>query len=278
METKKLIEFKHEFDCSEWECKNLIYSFSIPRLCIKSSAYQEYSINIVDEKVIRYENKQDRYKTTITIRLPIDADVKQWRFVSDTVSIQHCLCEPLWDITKELCKHSLTCDVKKWMISWEALKTTVRQFHQFDSKVANIQKHTKFPLDICEIIANKTIFTQYEWSYFVNEHVLYHLSQALGRGIKGADTLFDKVIREGGLTKDDIMRFIRLHVIKKEPCEDWICVVKHNENKYCIHRKLIEAYNLSLIAIDFFVEYFFVQPVDDMTIYLKYSDRWQCVI
>lgn len=273
METTKLIEFRHEFDSSEWKYENLVYKFAVPKLHIEDCASSESFLDIVDNKKIRYQRKQGRCKTHVLIHLPEDVDVTRQKIEYGIIKIQHVLCEPLWEITRELCKFSLRCEMDKWMSTWELLKTTIRQYHQFDSIVDEVHNNTGFPLDICRLIADKTIFTQNEWSHFVNEHVIYHLSHALGRGTKGADTLFDKVIREGGLTNKGVMNFIALHAIRKEPCKDWMCVRKHDGN-YCIHRRLFETFDLNMETVENYVLYETIYPISEYNITDKYYWRW----
>lgn len=268
--------FEHEFNRNEWHYDNLVYTFHVPLLTtLRYDSNMKRSVDVIENKYIHYQYKEGRYTTDIKIELPTDINNKLWKCVDGVISVQHLLCEPLWTITLDICKSAFVCDIDSWMSSWETLQNTIRDFHKQNDIVDAISEVTCLPYDMSVIIANKTLFTQDNWSYGVNDHIMYHLSHALGNNIEGANTLFEKVLQEGGLTKERIMKLIALHVVRKEPCNDWICVKTRHDGFYCcIHRRLFETFDLNIEDVKEKVRYASDYPIGNYTIHDKYRYRW----
>lgn len=276
MKSTKIIVFEHEFDCSEWIYENMMYKFYVPRLQNKSqrNIHEETSLDVVENTLIHYQHKQGRCQTNITIHLPQNINIKSLKIDSDVITIQHFLFEPLWKITVDLCKFSLKCDMNNWMSSWESLKTITRQFYDYNTIINEISKTTHLPYDICEVIADKSIFTLDDWSQGVNDFVLFHIHYALSQNIIGANTLFEKVLLEGGLTKKNIMHLIDRNVIKQKPSTDWICVKVKKEDDFCIHRRLFELFDLNINHVKNEVKHKPTYPIDEYYIEETYEYRW----
>lgn len=188
------MRFEATFTASDWVFSGFKYSLRVPLLGATSSVDSRFhfdELKGVGERTYRLlHTGDDGHETDVRISMPTDVShtvAKPDLYNPVTLCVEHVLYRRWWAIVLQLCNAGRDGDIDVWLEAWRDLRRTCVDRHAGLGDA--LLENTPLQSDTVAVVRDMVIFGEPGWSQGACKYALYHVHDALRRGVRGADAV-----------------------------------------------------------------------------------------